>query len=388
MSHQSRIKELAAQILADTTKVEECLIANGQPLPSFEPDGPANLVLDDKDAEKARLVSIDAATELVDLLRGPKACLRPNVNATSLLAIYRWAIPQQVPLDGDISFGDLAQRVKMRESDLRRIIRYAIAWHRVFCEPRAGYVAHSAASKLLVDESLLFDSLGAMYEDTWKAHTRVCDAIQMSDADEPDKTGFQLAYNTDKTLWKFMETDPARSKRFANTMQAYTSSSGHSLSLLVTGYPWHLLPEGCTIIDVGGSKGFVSLAIAEAHPHLKFIVQDLPEVIEQMHGVSSEAVSERVTYMAHDFLTPQTQQGDVYLFRWVLHDWSDAYVLKILRNMIPALKPGAKIVINDQLIPAPGSVPLVVERETRYGPSYLTIQAETQGKLTTAEHLT
>jgi len=34
------------------------------------------------------------------------------------------------------------------EHDMSRIIRYAIAHHRVFWEPRKGFVAHSAASKV------------------------------------------------------------------------------------------------------------------------------------------------------------------------------------------------------------------------------------------------
>ncbi|KAI0867285.1 hypothetical protein GGS24DRAFT_486087 [Hypoxylon argillaceum] len=61
--------------------------------------------------------------------------------------------------------------------------------------------------------------------------------------------------------------------------------------------------------------------------------------------------------MAHDFLTEQPIVGaDVYFFRWIFHNWSDKYSIKILRNHIPALKKGAKIVINDNILPQPGVI--------------------------------
>jgi len=59
--------------------------------------------------------------------------------------------------------------------------------------------------------------------------------------------------------------------------------------------------------------------------------------------------------MAHDFITEQPVRGaDVYLLRWILHNWSDKYSTQILRNLVPALKPGAKVVICDNVLLAPG----------------------------------
>lgn len=148
-------------------------------------------------------------------------------------------------------------------------------------------------------------------------------------------------------------------------MQAFLSNAGMSSSFLVSGYPWSSLPDKSTIVDIGGSEGHVSLAIAEAHPHLRFVVQDLPEIIEKAQKVRQVSANNHIELMAHDFLTPQTRVADVYLLRWVLHDWPDSYVTKILRNLIPVLRDGAKVVVNDQLAPSPGSVPLMIERQIR-----------------------
>ena len=71
--------------------------------------------------------------------------------------------------------------------------------------------------------------------------------------------------------------------------------------------------------------------------------------------------------MSHDFFTIQpVKDADVYLFRWIFHNWSDGYCIKILRNLVPALKNGAMIVINDNVLPEPGTMGLWQEERLRY----------------------
>ena len=150
-------------------------------------------------------------------------------------------------------------------------------------------------------------------------------------------------------------------------MKSFTSNAGQSPDHLATGYPWSNIPSNGTIIDVGGSEGHVSVAIAQRHRHLSFVVQDLPEVIEKaaLPDDVDEGVRKRVRFEAHDFLTDQTTQGEVFLLRWILHDWPDQYVVRILKHLRPTLRPGNKIIVNDQLMPEPGSVATVVERQIR-----------------------
>lgn len=55
----------------------------------------------------------------------------------------------------------------------------------------------------------------------------------------------------------------------------------------------------------------------------------------------------------------------VYYFRWIFHNYSTPYAVKILKSLIPALKPGARIVINDYCIREPGSETLWDEKLLR-----------------------
>lgn len=141
---------------------------------------------------------------------------------------------------------------------------------------------------------------------------------------------------------------------------------------LVAGYDWAGLGEKAVVVDVGGSSGEIARCLTAAVPSLSVIVQDLPEVLKEEGGAAAEAVeratagaeagaaagagADRVTFMPHDFFSPQPVAGaDAYLLRWILHNWPDAHCIKILRALIPALRPGARILVNEHVLPPPSS---------------------------------
>lgn len=140
---------------------------------------------------------------------------------------------------------------------------------------------------------------------------------------------------------------------------------GYSVSYLISGYDWKSLGPGI-LVDVGGSDGQVATAIAEAFPDINVIVQDLPSVITAAESKPDRPkMSSTISFQAHDFFTPQPTIADAYLYRWVFHDWPDHYVVRALQQLIPALKPGARVIVNESLGPEPGSLPITVERLIR-----------------------
>lgn len=63
-----------------------------------------------------------------------------------------------------------------------------------------------------------------------------------------------------------------------------------------------------------------------------------------------ETYSKRIEFMVHDFFEPQPiAAADVYLFRWILHNWADPYAEQILRNIVAVAKPGSRILIQEQM---------------------------------------
>jgi 6-hydroxytryprostatin B O-methyltransferase len=99
-------------------------------------------------------------------------------------------------------------------------------------------------------------------------------------------------------------------------------------------------------------------------------VQDLSSVVsgaeQQLASFSDGDLSGRIKFQPHNFFEPQPVVGaDVYLLRMILHDWAFEDSVKILRNLILALKSGSKILIMDTVLPNPGSIPASKERLLR-----------------------
>jgi hypothetical protein len=79
-----------------------------------------------------------------------------------------------------------------------------------------------------------------------------------------------------------------------------------------------------------------------------------------------EHLKGRITFMDHDMLTIQPIiNADVYFWRVVLHNHPDAVVVRALQSLIPALKPGAKIMIQDFGVTDPGDGRLADESYER-----------------------
>lgn len=79
-----------------------------------------------------------------------------------------------------------------------------------------------------------------------------------------------------------------------------------------------------------------------------------------------EELRQSVSFMAHDIFTPQpVKAADVFFLRWVLHNWSDKYCLRILRALVPSLRRGARIIIQETIMPEPGAVPMWKEKNLR-----------------------
>ena len=95
------------------------------------------------------------------------------------------------------------------------------------------------------------------------------------DNEEPTSTGFQLANQTDLTLFEdFDKAHPQRAERLRRAMSSQSVPDGIlGATCLLRTFDWASL-ETATIVDIGGGQGHFSRVIAEANQTLSFIVQD------------------------------------------------------------------------------------------------------------------
>lgn len=148
-------------------------------------------------------------------------------------------------------------------------------------------------------------------------------------------------------------------------MAVFTTGKGFEVSHVIDSFDWESLGNA-SIVDIGGSRGQIAIALAKHFQTLYVTVQDLEMTVSGAYSEIPTEVSERVHFMAHDFFTIQPVVADVYFLRWILHNWPDKYCIKILQNLIPALKSGARILIQEMCMPEPGSVVSWREKQLRF----------------------
>jgi hypothetical protein len=161
---------------------------------------------------------------------------------------------------------------------------------------------------------------------------------------------------------------PETMQRFGQAMSAWSEGdgSGH----MRDGYEWGKLGAGM-VVDVGGAEGRIAVTIATKFPELTFLVEDQLPLVEQaarLIGAAPRDVRERVKSLLCDFFQPHPEEARgarAYILRYILHDWSNAYSLKILKNVVAAMAPDSRLIIADAVMPPPGVLPRAQEEVLR-----------------------
>jgi hypothetical protein len=109
------------------------------------------------------------------------------------------------------------------------------------------------------------------------------------------------------------------------------------------------------MVDVGGGRGSLLIALLAANTHLRGILFDLPAVVENGRVALVDAdVADRCEVASGDFRDGVPPGGDVYLLSWILHDWDDASARLILANCRSVMGEGARLLIVEMIVPEPG----------------------------------
>ncbi|KAK7958690.1 hypothetical protein PG988_013538 [Apiospora saccharicola] len=261
-----------------------------------------------------------------------------------------------------ISYKELAAKVHLPTHRVSRPLRLLATYH-VFSEPAVGFVAHNEVSRLLLEEEL-HATVSYYTEESFRSASYLAPAVERwPDAQERNETALNLAYDTRLPKFDFFDSEPWRAAKFRKAMAGMTRGDRFALQHLIDAFDWAALKHGSVVADVGGGGGHCSLALAEANLQLRCVVQDLRTAFQ---GQSlPQPVQSRIRFMEHDFFSPQPLEADVYLLRWILHDYPDKVACRILRNIAGSMRPGARILIMEAIMVPPGQGTRLEERKSR-----------------------
>ena len=106
------------------------------------------------------------------------------------------------------------------------------------------------------------------------------------------------------------------------------------------------------LVDVGGGNGTFLGAILRANPGVRGLLFDLPHVVAGAPEVLGAAgVAARCAVAGGSLFEWVPEGGDAYLLKRIIHDWDDERACGILAACRRAMKPGARLLVVDEVLP-------------------------------------
>ncbi|WP_405446294.1 methyltransferase [Streptomyces erythrochromogenes] len=237
---------------------------------------------------------------------------------------------------------ELAAAVHAEPGPLQRLLR-ALSCYGIFAETEDGSFVHTEMSRLLREDdphSLRNISLWCTEPWTWQAWPRLDDAVSTGD-------GASIFHDLfGKGFFDYLHEDAHESAHVFN--RAMTTSSMQS-ALDVADL---LDLTGVSVVaDIGGGQGHVLAGLLEKHPTVRGHLLDLPGVVANADPRLREggSLADRTGILPGDCREAVPVQADLYIIKNIL-EWDDESTRRCLRNVLAAARPGARVVVIENLV--------------------------------------
>jgi len=104
-----------------------------------------------------------------------------------------------------------------------------------------------------------------------------------------------------------------------------------------------------TVVDVGSGSGALLAAVLSAHKEIRGVLFDLPQGLRgAAEKMAAAGVAGRASLVEGDFFESVPPGGDLYLLKWIVHDWDDERAVELLKACRRAMAPGARLVLLER----------------------------------------
>lgn len=166
--------------------------------------------------------------------------------------------------------------------------------------------------------------------------------LRLTDAVREGRSAFEIEHGERMFTWLAHEKDEG--KIFDDWM---TRSTELQLPGLMSSYDYGWAK---TIVDIGGGHGMWLSAILDKYPNVHTILFDMPSVVEHV-----KTTDQRMKVVGGDFFKEVPKGNDLYLLKFILHDWLDDACISILKACRNAMHPKSKLILAEMIMPEDGS---------------------------------
>lgn len=289
-----------------------------------------------------RLLALLLTTSLLFCVKAPREKILSLVGGEWLAKSVYTAAELDIAShlqQGPKNIEELALLTKSNTENLYRLMRL-LSSVGVFHEDENRIFSNTATSELLAkDHPQSLRSLTLFYsQEMSKSFDHLTHCIKEG------KPAFDLAFH--QPVFTYFRHHPQASCSFNAAMKE------KSQAVIASCLEVFDFGQFRSVYDIGGGMGHFVAALLEAYPTMHGTLYELPDVISSSRS-SLRHLEPRCSLVPGDFFQTIPKNGDVYLLKSVLHDWSDEKALKILRNCHDAMKNNAKLVIVEPVMRSP-----------------------------------
>ena len=161
------------------------------------------------------------------------------------------------------------------------------------------------------------------------------------------------------SFFEYCERNPSFGEHFNGTQQLLTS---RVTPAVLDGLDAFDFGRFETVCDVGGGHGYLLSHLLDAEPGLEGTVLELPSVVAEAdrHWAAELGVEDRCTYAAGDMFEA-VPAADLYLMKYILHDWTDDECVEILSTTAASAPAGARLLVVESVVDAEDPSPEAVD---------------------------
>ena len=272
----------------------------------------------------------------------PEQILQMITNFWSSRAVYvfsKLGIPDLLA-SGPRTTDELATATKMHAPSLYRLLR-ALASIGFVSATADGRFSQTPLSEILVTDapgSLRWFTISELGQEHYPAWGNLMHSIKTGEI------AFDNFFGAD--IWKYFEQNPEDAAVFNNSMSGVTAATNAEILAV---YDFSSFE---TVVDIGGGHGGLITSILQANPKLKGILLDAPQVISGARPkIEAAGLADRCETVAGDFFKSVPAGGDIYVMKWIIHDWDDERAITILKNVRNQTPRNGKVIIVDCVVP-------------------------------------
>ena len=245
--------------------------------------------------------------------------------------------------EGPKSCAELAELTGSHTASLCRLLR-ALASKGIFSEDEDGCFMLTPLAGILrtdTEESIRGEVLHMLHPSSWAAWGELLHSVRTGEA------AFSRIFGED--AWTYRSRHPEISAVF-NTMATAMSKQEADAIL-----PHLDLTNVGQIVDVGGGKGELIANLLLYQANLRGILFDQPQIVAGAEEVLQAAgVADRCRIESGDFFIGVPKDGDMYLLKAVIHNWTNEQAIAILRNCRQVMSSHARIVLIESVLDPAG----------------------------------